>query len=237
MANRFNPYYNRTNTCDNIKEDGYKCKEKLYRHAHREYNEKGNWTGRWLCGKCWGRNYQRNDSRSGNNLIKSMTNCRTKDLYNKYFQELSYRDIGRIGEDIVSLTLGLRSQNDLIDNYNSLFDIEVHHKYGRIQVKIASLGIRRLNWQFDIGDIWIERGFDTLIVLCMDENQPWKIVERVYIISMMYKELSVQKIDIYKNTPRVLSKWEKFRIDERPYDSTYQKMRKIYNALKGDDSI
>lgn len=70
-------YYNRTNTCDNIKEDG-KCEEKLSpRNANREYDEKGNWTGRWICKNCWNKNYYRDivkkDPNSRNNLLKSIT--------------------------------------------------------------------------------------------------------------------------------------------------------------------
>lgn len=41
------PNYNRTNTCDNIKEDGNKCEDKLYtKNAYHGSDDKGNWTGR-----------------------------------------------------------------------------------------------------------------------------------------------------------------------------------------------
>lgn len=47
-------YYNRTNTCDNIKDDGNKCENKLEPgNALKEYNENGQWTGRWLCRTCY----------------------------------------------------------------------------------------------------------------------------------------------------------------------------------------
>lgn len=50
-------YYNRTNTCDNIKEDGKKCENKLILgRAHRDYDDKGNWTGKWLCHNCYMKN-------------------------------------------------------------------------------------------------------------------------------------------------------------------------------------
>lgn len=40
-------YYNRTNTCDT-------CGNKLIkRSTKREYNKKGEWTGKWLCQSCY----------------------------------------------------------------------------------------------------------------------------------------------------------------------------------------
>lgn len=44
-------YYNRTNTCD-------ECGDKLITgKACREHNKEGNWTGRWLCNKCYLKDY------------------------------------------------------------------------------------------------------------------------------------------------------------------------------------
>ncbi len=61
--------YTKTNICDNCKE------EKLISgKAYKEYKE-DKWTGRWLCNKCYMRNY--NKIHHFWSLFKPITNCRT----------------------------------------------------------------------------------------------------------------------------------------------------------------
>lgn len=73
--------YNDTNTCTNIKENGNRCEEKLVpRKASKECDKKGNLTEKWICGNCYGRDHQKNNSNSTNNIIKSLRDRRTGNL-------------------------------------------------------------------------------------------------------------------------------------------------------------
>lgn len=46
-------YYNKTDICDRIKEDGIKCAEDFHGKAYKEKDIKGNWTGNWICRNCY----------------------------------------------------------------------------------------------------------------------------------------------------------------------------------------
>jgi len=46
-------YYNSTDTCDRIKEDGKRCGQPFYGKALKEYDNKGYWTGNWICIQCY----------------------------------------------------------------------------------------------------------------------------------------------------------------------------------------
>lgn len=55
-------------------------------------------------------------------------------------------------------------------------------------------------------------------------EKPWKNVKRVYVIPEDSSELYGKiYISIYDKPSRE-SKWEKFRVDEKPYNDTYHKM-------------
>lgn len=172
---------------------------------------------KYLCHKCYTRNYQKNDPYSQNNIMKRILPCRTENIYVKSFDRLSDNDKGRIGEDIVAITLGLENQNDKSNNYCSPFDLTIHPKYGRIQVKIRSLNVIENFWDFNVGI----GEFDTLFVVCMDHYRPWKIVERVYAIPYDNVCYLTRGSTIPKNTFSKESKWEEFRIDENPFVNTY----------------
>ena len=59
-------HYNRTNTCDI-------CGNELITNQkpRREIDKEGNWTGRWLCKKCY-REYQKNNSINQNNIMEPL---------------------------------------------------------------------------------------------------------------------------------------------------------------------
>lgn len=46
-------FYNSTDTCDRIKEDRKRCGKNIRLKAYKEKNEKGLWTGNWICGQCY----------------------------------------------------------------------------------------------------------------------------------------------------------------------------------------
>lgn len=193
------------------------------------YDENGNKTNMFLCSKCYMNDYNR-EPNSHNNIKKYMRSCRlNNDVDLSKFDEFSDGEKGRIGEDIVSHTLGADNQNYISDNYSSLYDL-VHHKYGRIEVKTASFGINNGSWDSTLD---MEHNFDTLVILCMNNEEPWRHVERVYIIPEDCSELYGQRyVSIYENPSRK-SKWDKFIVDEKPYNDTYHKMD-IYIRFFGE---
>jgi hypothetical protein len=98
-------YYNRTNTCDI-------CHDNLYSgNARKEHNEKGDWTGRWLCEKCGNRHRQRLPN-SQNNIIKSLRDRRIGNL-----DPNSSAAKGDLFEDITYKTRGIKILSIEEDNY------------------------------------------------------------------------------------------------------------------------
>lgn len=71
----------------------------------------------------------------------------------------------------------------------------------------------------------MEHNFDSIAVTYMDNNNPWKNTNRVYIIpeSELYGET---QITIYEDWPKVSRRskfeWiEKYRINEKPFNDIY----------------
>jgi hypothetical protein len=188
-------------------------------HWFKQYDEKGNKTNKFICNKCYMKSYN-GDPDSYSNIIKSMRNCRSnKEIDLSNFSNFSDQDKGRIGEDIVSYTLGVDNQNDASNNYSSLYDLVHHHIYGKIEVKTASFDDVHNCWDVTLH---IGRNFDTLIILCMGKEKPWRHVEMAYVIPEDCNELyGIRYVGIYDN-PK--SKWEKFRVNVKPYNDTYHKM-------------
>lgn len=179
-------------------------------------DEKGNWDRKsYICSRCYYRNHYHNVIKSDPNstvgTMKSMAKYRNKQLS-------KYSNIGKgfIGEQIIVNTRGLKNCNIELDNFHSKFDLSVDLEYGNIQVKTASLSY----------GIWsvshIHGIFDTLFLICMDKN--WKNVERVYVvpISEFYDRTHIA---IVKNPLRYFQWYEKYRVDEKPYNETYHDMK------------
>lgn len=88
-----------------------------------------------------------------------------------------------------------------------------------------------------MADMWSifkirNKKFHTLFGLCMDKYEPWKDVDRMYVIPIddLYKHNCEDGINVYRDwyKLRKLSRFEwieKFRIDERPYNNTYRNMK------------
>ena len=170
-----------------------------------------------LCKGCYMKGYHKNhkdDIDSRDNIRKSMSKSRTGLL--SRFTEAGK---GFIGAQIVAKTYGLDDCNIKMNNFNFYMDISKHPEYGNIEVKTSSIDIEWNRWHFSNID---SNGFDTLILVCMDMYQPWKNVMRVYAIPC--EEVgSITDITI-QNSLSVGLKWERFRIDEKPFGYTYHRM-------------
>lgn len=169
---------------------------------------------KWLCHKCYNKiQYKLPDSHT--NLIKLMRQCR-----NRNFDITKEMCKGCIGVEIVANTLGLKNANIESDNFSSDVDIRGHPKYGNIEVKISTL--RNGKWQFDIKESQkLKQKFDTVFLLCMDHNEPWEDIIRIYAIP--FKEIIKNNfhINISDNYSKYL--YGEFIIDHTSYNETYHK--------------
>lgn len=185
------------------------------------YDKNGVWDGKsWLCKICYMEDYNRNSPKGYDNTLKPLMNCRTKIIDLSRFDNISDKEKGTIIEEIVCRTIKVGNRNIGDNNFGSETDTYRHPIYGYVEIKGRTL---RIDKKWDFGGIQNKKS-DTLIIVCMDRNEPWKNVDRVYIIPM--DELfDITGITIYKDTRLIVSKWEKFRIDEGPFNDTWHNMK------------
>lgn len=120
-----------------------------------------------------------------------------------------------IGQWIAAKTLGLYDLNIYNNNFREPIDLSNHPTYGNIDVKIATYNNVNLQYRFQ----GIRQNFDYLLTLCMDRYEIWKNVEITHIIPI--ECINTENITIVKTVSSRRSKWEEFRIDEKPYNDTY----------------
>lgn len=166
----------------------------------------------YLCHKCKAKDYDKE---------RRVTAWRTGNL-----SMYSNTGKGFIGAQIVAKTYGLDDCNVKMNNFNFYVDLSKHSTYGNIEVKTASLSVEYMRWMVALNNF----NFDTLIIVCMDCESPWKDVLRVYVIPCE-NVIGLQGIYIPARGPidelgrsSKGSKWDKFRIDEKPFNDTYHKM-------------
>lgn len=126
---------------------------------------------------------------------------------------------GFIGQQVVAKRYKTDDCNLKMNNFRFYVDLDKISGYGYCEVKIATLIAIDGRWPF--GKINPET-FDTLFLLCMDENWPWRRVERVYAIPW---EVVGQRryIAITKDSSRE-AWYEEFRIDKNPFNKIYCEM-------------
>ena len=178
-------------------------------HGRREYDHKGDWTGRWLCNVCNAKDYNDNPN-SYKNQIKSVAAHRINNLSIR-----TNCGKGFIGEAVVAKIRKLEILAIKMDNFHPLgFDLSPDIKYNRIQVKLASL--IEGYWTIRFG---MEHEFDNIFVLCTDKDT--NIIKRVCIIpeDELY---GIGGIRLPKD-PCIYrgSKYDKFIIDEKLYNNTF----------------
>jgi hypothetical protein len=181
----------------------YHGSSKWYRHI----DNKGDWTGNWLCCNCYN-NIRNSLDDSYNNIKKLVTNWRTGNVDRDSNDGKAF-----ISQWVGAKVLGLKDLNIENKNYHEPIDLSRHHLYGNIDVKV---GI----W-ISVGEYWNvnirKYDFDTIIIVCTDQHRPWQNIERVYIIP---KDILKSVVSIYKNPSR--SVWyEKYRTDNKCYNYIY----------------
>lgn len=167
-------YYNKTNTCDKIKEDGKKCGNELKPHsAYKEIDENGNWTGKWWCKDCYGRYDYNKRSDCSNNLIKSVSVRRTGNI-NPGCNSAK----GDLFEELTCKWRGVKRLSVERDNYALPLDHSRDPELGIIQTKGALYNSDNRSWSFNCKNEQ-NKNFDNLIVYCASEDG--SIIDRIYI--------------------------------------------------------
>lgn len=156
----------------------------------------------YVCYRC----FMKYDPNSHYNMIKSIANSRSGQL-DKYVAT----GRGLIGEAIIAKVRELEIISIKLDKFNTRFDLSRDTEYGMIQSKF------KIPWFADwYAHFGLDHYFDTLFFQCVSKNM--KDVERLYAIpeDELY---GITTISVYNGIKS--SKWEKFRIDERPYNECY----------------
>lgn len=177
-------------------------------YGRRYYNEKGDWTGEYVCHK----HHYKYGYHGQGNLKKLLALCRNRD-----FDIKRKKCKGCIGAQIIGETICVRNLNIETDNFNYYVDLSKHVYYGYSEVKTATLIYGR--WDFSNFN---EKDFDTLFLVCMDQYELWKDVKRVYAIPWE-DAIKRSTITIYENPSRI-SWYRDFEIDVKPFNDTYHKM-------------
>lgn len=117
-------------------------------------------------------------------------------------------------------TLDVKDLNIETDNFTYYVDLSEHVNYGYSEVKTATFN--KIDGRWYLNRIHKEN-FDTLLLVCMDQYDPWKNVKRICAIpSNMITTTTT--ITIY-DAPSVRLRWyERFEIDPKPFNDNYHKM-------------
>jgi hypothetical protein len=225
MARR--KYYNRTNTCYRCGINFEKIKE-LGDHHRREYNKEGNWTGKWVCNRCYGKY----DPNSTNNILKSVANCRTGNLdpnstaaKGDNFQELTCRWRSTVS------TIPVEDLNKKLDNHKTPIDHTIDSELGIIQTKGRSYDSYNRYWiTSGLNRDW-KKEFDYLIFYCTSEDG--NIIDRIYIIPS-WEIIEIKGFAIVKN-PTIgwnsipfIPWYEKYRVKD---EETIKKVNEIWQKI------
>lgn len=227
-------YYNETNTCERIKEDGNLCGNKFHDKALREYNKEGNWTGKWICNKCYLKDYHRKPN-CGSNIIKSIANRRTgnQNPNSPNAKGDNFEELTCIWRSTIS-TIPIENLNKKLDNYGTPIDHSRDSELGFIQTKGATYDSYNQVWiqGFKSECDQIAKGFefDNLILYCTSEDGA--LIERIYIIPLeeviSRSKIAVIKYQLRKNSD-TLYWYEKYRITDK---DTIKKVNDIWKEIK-----
>lgn len=186
----------------------------------RNYDEKGQWDRKsYLCTYCYDKRRQSLPD-SQNNLMKSIANCRTGNV--SIYDE---KGKGIIGQAVAAKTLKIEDLNIKMDNFIYAIDLGRHCEHGYIEVKTRTLK----NGKWSIRSYQM-RDFDNILILCMDTYEPWKDVERVYIIPWA-EAIKRSGLTIVRDPSRDVWYYE-FRVDEKPFNDNYHSLISYLNDRK-----
>lgn len=167
-AELWNRRYNETNVCDRCGRN-FEELERSGKFPIKEYDEKGNWTGKWDCHSC----REKYDPNSSHNVLKSMANCRTGNQNPNHSGTKGDKDL-----DIVCELYGYINLNKRYDKYNTDIDC-LDEKTGllyQVQGRLYKAVYRC--WTF--GDFEIEWMKEYEDMICICKSRYGNRIERIY---------------------------------------------------------
>ncbi len=171
---------------------------------YRDDDNRQEWDGKsFICKKCYGKIY----GSLRYSVMKHLNKSKIKQL-----SIYSNKGKGLIAEAVIAKVRKLEIVCIKLDNFNSKFDLSFDLEYGIIQVKSRTSYYGDWMVRFDLDE------FNTLLVICL--NKDGRNIERVYAISeeLTYGAISLTIMGSGN------SKYEKYRIDERSYNSAYHSL-------------
>lgn len=208
-------YYNRTNTCDRC---GKSFENIGWQNPRREYNKENNWTGKWVCKSCYTKNYNKSNSNSCHNLVKSLRNCRTGNL-----DPNCCTAIGNKSQDLACKLYNWVDLNKQNDNYTTGTPIDCYDSKTGLYHQVEGRLFNRLSganggWPFSGIEREWKKLFEDMICFCYSKDG--KIVERIY---KFPKEELIGRtnITIIKNpmnkhgTSSIIPWYEKYRVNDK----------------------
>jgi hypothetical protein len=221
-------YYNRTNTCEKIKEDGTICGINFddlfgWQRPYRERNKEGVWNGKWICNKCHAK--QRTKEERHKEYRESYLTDRLTGNQNPSHSNAK----GDLTEELTNRWKGTDSLNKKNDNYISPLDHSPDPITGLIyQTKSKWYDPINRSWKHS----WKReqnKTFDKLILYCISKDG--KTVERIYIFPreeiLERSSVCIVKYQLRKSSG-VLYWYEEFRVTN---EDELKKVNKIWEEI------
>lgn len=178
-------------------------------------NKDGNWTGGYLCNKC----FSKYDPYSHNNIRKYMRKVRIGGLGKS---DNHYKSI--ISEATVCKVLGIENLNIKNDNFEYYIDTS-HDKYGHIDVKARSPDDHD-GWGFNT-----RRKIDCDTYFCLGMDYKWENIDAVFIIPNEDWLIDIARI-VIPRYPKYRSRYDIFEVDHRQYNDAYHDLRLYLKDIK-----
>lgn len=229
-------YYNKTNICSRCREYNEKYGRELTDksilcpgNVHKEKDKDGNKTGKWICHRHEGIDYQKYDPNSPNNTIKSIRDCRTGNQ-----DPNSTQVLGDNSQELACELYGWIDLNKKNDNYSTGTPIDCYDpKTGLYhQVQGRRYSVEYGTWPNFNFERELKKIFEDMVCICISEDG--KTVERIYVIPL--KEIKrIKGISIYKNQLKknsgTLYQYEQYRRTDK---DEIKKANIIWNKTVGD---
>lgn len=183
----------------------YRCGTEDY--CRGEYDDNGDWTGKWICRYC----YDRYSPRSTHTIMRSITNIR-----NGYLSVSSKHGKAIIDQAVVSKVLNIDDLNIKMDKFTWYIDME-NSEDGKIDVKGATILYGDYHFQ-------TERNIESDTYICIGYDKKRKNIDDVWKIPNEGRICNITSIKTVKN-PSKTSIYNKFKIgDIEIYNDTYHNL-------------
>jgi hypothetical protein len=206
--------WNRTCFICGSKESGL-CKGKPLWFKYKideigKFNFDGKWNNEYICRSCY-RKEEDKEPDSLHKLEKLNRLCRNGNL-----SKNSEAGKGFICEQIWCKARDLQNCNIITDNFHHKYDTSKDDEFGYCQIRSNGFLKESNRWN----SFRTKGTYINLVLFCM--NKDYTNIDRMYIIPEIEAK-KVKVITIYKNN-RVDSWYNKFQIDETPYNEVFHSM-------------